>query len=335
MTLALLEIESLTAVLHQERGEFRAVDGLTLSLDAGETVCLVGESGSGKSMAALSVMRLIEMEATARIHGVVRFRGEDLFTKSQREMRGIRGRGIAMVFQEPMTALNPVQSIGRQLRQVIRYHSDENKAVTHRGKKGIGPLVQALAEVGIPEPESALSRYPHQLSGGMRQRVMIAMALLGSPDLLIADEPTTALDVTTQAQILELLFDLQARTGMAVLLITHDMAVASQVADRVAVMYAGRLIEESPAEVLFKNPGHPYTKGLLASVPSMSGARRERLRSIPGSVPDLDRLPAGCRFAPRCERATQICHDSDPVLAPVDQRTRVACWHPYSTDAVR
>lgn len=332
--MALLELESLTTVLYKEGGgEVRAVDGLTLSVDAGETVCLVGESGSGKSMTALSVMRLAELETTVGTHGVVRFRGENLLTKSQQEMQGIRGQGIAMVFQEPMTALNPVLSIGRQLRQVDRYHSGSKTKAPGRAGQRDALLVKALAEVGIAQPKAMLSRYPHQLSGGMRQRVMIAMALLGSPALLIADEPTTALDVTTQAQILELLFDLQDRTGMAVLLITHDMAVASQVADRVAVMYAGQLIEESTAEALFDRPSHPYTRGLLASVPTMTGSRRKSLNSIPGSVPQLDHLPKGCRFAPRCEYATQICLDSVPVLERVGNEAKAACWHSHDLDS--
>lgn len=325
---SLLELESLITVIHKEDGtEIRPVDGLTLSVNAGETVCLVGESGSGKSIAALSIMRLVELEVSASHAGVVRFHGEDLLVKSQREMRKIRGTGIAMVFQEPMTALNPVLTIGRQLRQVFRYHGFEGHKSRRRDQRENQQLVKALADVGISEPEAALSRYPHQLSGGMRQRVMIAMALLGSPDLLIADEPTTALDVTTQAQILELLKELQSKTGMAMILITHDMAVASQIADRIAVMYAGQLIEESIATRIFSQPKHPYTKGLMAAVPSMASVPRQPLASIPGSVPQLDRVFVGCRFAPRCSYATQVCLENSPSLESIDDQIKVACWH--------
>lgn len=320
--MALLEIESLTTTIYGEKGsETTPVDGVTLSLDAGKTLCVVGESGSGKSMTALSIMRLVELEAAASHRGKVTFKGEDLLSKSQAQMRTVRGRDIAMVFQEPMTALNPVIRIGKQLRQVEKYHGISGK----RGQ-GDAHLARALSDVGIADAESILKSYPHQLSGGMRQRVMIAMALLGSPSLLIADEPTTALDVTTQAQILDLLVKLQADTQMAILLITHDMGVASQVADRIAVMYAGEIIEEAGAGDLLHSPRHPYTQGLMAAVPSFEDEPRTPLASIPGSVPALDQKFTCCRFSTRCEFALDICRSAVPALEPIGEGAKVACF---------
>lgn len=325
--MTLLELQSLTSIIYgDDNRETTAVDSVSLSVNAGETVCVVGESGSGKSMMALSIMRLIELEAAAGHRGKVNFKGVNLLGKSQREMRMVRGQQIAMVFQEPMTALNPVINIGKQLLQVDKYHPKKKHPGIQRKGKSNSRLVKALVDVGIADPETVLHRYPHQLSGGMRQRVMIAMALLGSPDLLIADEPTTALDVTTQAQILELLSKLQAERGMAILLITHDMAVASQVAHRIAVMYAGVIIEEAQTQQILKSPKHPYTKGLMAAVPSMTTVPRSRLTSIRGSVPSLDQTFSGCRFSPRCEHASGVCFEVAPSLTDTDIGTKVACW---------
>lgn len=322
-----IDVEALTTVIYGENGrESTPVDGLSLSVAPGETLCVVGESGSGKSMTALSIMRLIELEAATNHRGKIRFNGEDLLTKSQSEMRAIRGHHIAMIFQEPMTALNPVIKIGKQLRQVTQYHSKVVQGSKPRNKRDHTDLVKALVDVGIADAEGVLRRYPHQLSGGMRQRVMIAMALLGSPDLLIADEPTTALDVTTQAQILELLMKLQASTGMAILLITHDMAVAGQIADRIAVMYAGVIIEEAKTHEILSAPKHPYTKGLMASVPSMTNVPRSVLASIKGSVPSLDQKFTSCRFAPRCEFAVELCRTAPPILENLKEGGKVACW---------
>lgn len=324
---ATIETEGLTTVIYGENGrESTLVDGVSLVVAPGETLCVVGESGSGKSMMALSVMRLIELEAATNHFGTVIFNHEDLLSKSQSEMRAIRGQHIAMIFQEPMTALNPVIRIGKQLRQVKQYHSKGTQRKIQRKKSDNSDLVKALVDVGIADAEGILRRYPHQLSGGMRQRVMIAMALLGSPELLIADEPTTALDVTTQAQILELLMKLQADTGMAILLITHDMAVAGQIADRIAVMYAGVIIEEAETHEILSAPKHPYTKGLMASVPSMENEPRTVLASIRGSVPSLDQKFTSCRFAPRCEFAMEVCWSTPPVLEDLKEGGKVACW---------
>lgn len=327
MTMSILELASLTTVLHGEQGRQSVpVDRVSFSVNSGETLCIVGESGSGKSMTALSIMRLIELESAATHSGKVMFKGEDLLVKSQAEMRMVRGQQIAMIFQEPMTALNPVTKIGKQLKQVEQYHAKDSLGSKRAQKSDSSHLVKALYDVGIADAESVLRRYPHQLSGGMRQRVMIAMALLGSPDLLVADEPTTALDVTTQAQILELLVKIQSDTGMAVLLITHDMAVAGQIADKIAVMYAGQIIEEAPAKQILKLPKHPYTRGLLACVPSMTEEPRTRLASIKGSVPSLDQRFTTCRFAPRCEYAEEICFSRPPALEVLGDGGKVACF---------
>lgn len=327
MTMPVLEVASLTTVIHSDQGRKSVpVDHVSLSVDSGQTLCIVGESGSGKSMTALSIMRLIELESAASHSGKIMFKGEDLLAKTQVEMRMVRGQQIAMIFQEPMTALNPVIKIGTQLKQVEKYHIKGSRG-SYKARKGDSShLIKALYDVGIADAESVLRRYPHQLSGGMRQRVMIAMALLGSPDLLIADEPTTALDVTTQAQILELLVKIQSDTGMAILLITHDMAVAGQIADKIAVMYAGEIIEEALAEQILRMPKHPYTKGLMACVPSMAEEPRTQLASINGSVPSLDRQFTSCRFAPRCQYAEEICLSMPPVLEVLDDGGKVACF---------
>ena len=326
----LLQVESLSLSLQLGDLTVSPIDEISFALNERETVCLVGESGSGKSLTALSIMRLIDYEATVSYGGDIKFAGESLLKKSQSEMTQIRGSDIAMIPQEPMTALNPVLRIGKQLEQVGLYHLPRWR---HRGtvrKEYSTRAEKALSDAGINNSREVMRRFPHQLSGGMLQRVMIAMALIAEPKLIIADEPTTALDVTTQAQILKLLRELQDRTRVALLLITHDLAVAAQVADRIVVMYAGKIVEEARSVDLFAKPLHPYTAGLLASIPSIDGARGGSLRSIDGSVPSLGQLPPGCRFAPRCSYATDICRVTAPVCEEIclgTSRRIVSCWH--------
>jgi oligopeptide/dipeptide ABC transporter ATP-binding protein len=302
----LLEVEGLRTVFATDAGPVPAVDGVSLSLGCGETLGVVGESGCGKSVTALSVMRLVPPPGRT-VSGAVRFDGRDLLGLSERGMRRVRGNDIAMIFQEPMTSLNPVLTVGWQIAEAIRLHQRlGRRAAWERA-------VEMLRVVEIPDPAERAASYPHQMSGGMRQRVMIAMAMSCTPRLLIADEPTTALDVTIQAQILELLRNLKERTGMALLLITHDLGIVAEQADHVVIMYAGRVVERAPVGELFERPLHPYTHGLLASVPGIGGSRR-RLESIPGIVPDPLHLPSGCRFRDRCSRAVEACATTDPVL---------------------
>ncbi len=301
-----VQVENLRTFLDTPEGRVRAVDGVSLALERGRTMALLGESGCGKSMTALSLMRLVPAPAGFIAGGSVRLEGVDLLDLSEMEMRAIRGRRMAMIFQEPMTSLNPVKSVGEQIGEVLRRHH------RLRGRRARERSIELLREVGIADPQERVDVYPHQLSGGMKQRVMIAMALAGEPEVLIADEPTTALDVTIQAQILALLARLQKERGMALLLITHDLAVVSQVADRVAVMYAGEIVEEASRDELFSTPRHPYTRKLFESLPARG--RRDRLLSvIPGSVPPLTREFAACRFAPRCPFAWDDCHRVAPV----------------------
>jgi oligopeptide/dipeptide ABC transporter ATP-binding protein len=317
----LLEVRNLTTHFLTAAGVVRAVDGVSWDIREGETVALVGESGCGKSVSALSVMRLVPAPAGRIVGGQVLFKGRDLLTLSEEEMRRIRGREIAMIFQEPMTSLNPVLSIGRQLTEGLEIHLGLSPAEARRR------AVELLAMVGIPDPERRLAQYPHQFSGGMRQRMMIAMALACHPSLILADEPTTALDVTIQAQILELLKDLSRRLGVAMLIITHNLGVVARYADRVNVMYAGRIIEHGTARELYRNPRHPYTLGLLRSVPRLDEPRRERLAPIEGQPPDLTRLPPGCAFAPRCGFRVERCLTEAPPLGPVGADGHVsACW---------
>jgi peptide/nickel transport system ATP-binding protein len=301
----------------------RAVDGVSFNVGEGETLAIVGESGCGKSVTANSILRLIP-EPPGKIAGAIRFEGRDLLRLSEREMRRIRGKDISMIFQEPMTSLNPVLSVGRQLRETLRVHEGlARQAADARAE-------EMLALVGIPEPRRRLAEYPHQLSGGMRQRVMIAIALACSPKLLIADEPTTALDVTIQAQILELMRNLKHRVGAAIVLITHDLGVVAEVAERVMVMYAGRKVEEAPVAELFRSPRHPYTQGLLGAVPklgsSLSG-EATRLAEIPGLVPSLKSRIQGCVFASRCARATEVCRGAAPALVLKAPTHVVACHY--------
>jgi len=311
----LLRIEGLRTEFPMGRGRFAAVDGVDLDLAPGRTLGIVGESGCGKSVLSLSIMRLVAKPGRIAA-GRVLLDGTDLLTLPERAMRDIRGGSIAMIFQEPMTALNPVHSIGFQIEEAMRAHEPEARDLRDRA-------IEALRRVRLPNPETRIDTFPHQLSGGMRQRVMIAMALACQPRVLIADEPTTALDVTVQAQILDLLRELQAETGMAVILITHDLGVIAEMADDVAVMYAGRVVERASAARIFDDPQHPYTLGLLGSVPRLD-AERARLTAIEGTVPPPFALPPGCRFAPRCPFAAAPCATS-PTLAALAPAHLVAC----------
>ena len=321
--MALLEIESLQTHFRTPDGVNRAVDGLSLRIEAGQTLAIVGESGCGKSVTAMSVLRLIP-EPPGKIAGSIRLDGRDLLKLSQSEMRAIRGNDISMIFQEPMTSLNPVLTVGRQIGETLRLHQRLDRAAAERR------AVEMLTLVGIPEPERRVSEYPHQLSGGMRQRVMIAMALACNPKLLIADEPTTALDVTVQAQILDLMRDLKRRVGAAIMLITHDLGVVAEVAEHVVVMYAGRKVEEAPVRELFARPRHPYTQGLLGAVPklgsSIDGAAT-RLAEIPGLVPSMKQRIDGCVFASRCVHATSACRAHAPALEMKAPGHLVACHY--------
>ncbi len=314
----LLTIAGLRTVFSTPNGEVAAVDGVDLSVARGKTLGIVGESGCGKSVASLSIMRLVQ--APGRIEsGRILFDGRNLLDLSMAEMRAIRGNRIAMIFQEPMTSLNPVFTVGDQIIEAMRAHDRSASAAALRSR-----AIDALARVRIPAPERRLDEYPHQMSGGMRQRVMIAMALACAPDLLIADEPTTALDVTVQAQILDLLRDLQQQTGMAIVLITHDLGVVAEMADEVAVMYAGRVVERGPGAALFDDPQHPYTLGLLGSIPKID-EQRDRLLAIEGAVPPPFALPQGCRFHPRCVFAEPSCTQQDPALRELSPGHRAAC----------
>ncbi|OQX85925.1 MAG: peptide ABC transporter ATP-binding protein [Candidatus Latescibacteria bacterium 4484_7] len=315
----LLEINNLKVVFHQDQGIVRAVDGLSFSIGAGEVVGLVGESGCGKSVTALSIMRLLPESQAEIVEGEIVFEGTNLLELPEKEMRHIRGNEISIVFQEPLTSLNPVFTCGEQVREAIALHQRLGR------KESRERAIEMMRLVRLPDPEKQYSRYPHQLSGGMRQRVMIAMALSCQPKLLIADEPSTALDVSVQAQILELLRDLKERLGMAILLITHDLAVVAQMAEKIVVMYAGVVVEEAPKKELFKRPSHPYTRGLLESLPDIR-SRRGRLKTIPGSVPDPSMIPPGCRFSDRCHLAFDRCYNEEPPLFVVDEGHVSRCW---------
>jgi oligopeptide/dipeptide ABC transporter ATP-binding protein len=317
----LLRVEGLTTEFSTRGGIVRAVDNVSWDVGEGETVALVGESGCGKSVSALSVMRLVAAPAGRIVAGRVWFRGRDLLALAEEDMRRVRGREITMIFQEPMTSLNPVLTIGRQLTEGLEIHLGHSPAAA-RARAG-----DLLALVGIPDPGRRLDQYPHQFSGGMRQRMMIAMALACEPALILADEPTTALDVTIQAQILELLRGLARRLGVAMLVITHNLGIVARYADRVNVMYAGRIVEQAPAAALYAEPRHPYTRGLLRSVPRLDAPRRERLEPIEGQPPDLARLPAGCAFAPRCPLRVDRCLTERPALRPAGEAGHFsACW---------
>jgi peptide/nickel transport system ATP-binding protein len=316
----LLSIEGLRTVFHTQHGTVSAVDGVTLAVERGRTLGIVGESGCGKSILSLSIMRLVPPPGRVEA-GRILFRGQDLLTLTPAGIREIRGRRIAMIFQEPMTSLNPVFTVGDQITEAMRAHDRTASSAALRAR-----AIEALGRVRIPSPARRFDEYPHQMSGGMRQRVMIAMALACAPDLLIADEPTTALDVTVQAQILDLLRDLQQQTGMAIILITHDLGVVAEMADEVAVMYAGRVVEQAPGAAVFDDPQHPYTLGLLGSIPRVE-ENRARLLAIDGSVPPPFALPEGCRFHPRCVFATRACVAQDPELRALGADHRAACIH--------
>src|SRR5574341_160790 len=316
----LLEVRNLHTTFRTSAGTVRAVDGVSWDVQEGETVALVGESGCGKSVSALSIMRLVAEPAGRIEAGEIPYKGRDLLKLSEPEMRHVRGREIAMVFQEPMTSLNPVLTIGRQLTEGLEIHLGMTP-VAARSR-----AIELLGMVGIADPERRLAQYPHHFSGGMRQRMMIAMALACNPALILADEPTTALDVTIQAQILELMRDLSRRLGVAMLIITHNLGVVARYADRVNVMYAGRIIERATAAELYANPRHPYTLGLLRSVPRLDEPRRARLAPIEGQPPDLTRLPPGCSFTPRCAFKVARCDKEAPVLKTVGEAHVSACW---------
>jgi oligopeptide/dipeptide ABC transporter ATP-binding protein len=317
----LLEVRHLSTQFTTRGGVVRAVDDVSWDVREGETVALVGESGCGKSVSALSVMRLVAAPPGRIVGGEIWFKGRDLLRLSEEEMRRVRGREIAMVFQEPMTSLNPVLTVGRQLTEGLEIHLGADPA------RARARAEELLAMVGISDPARRLAQYPHQFSGGMRQRMMVAMALACEPALVLADEPTTALDVTIQAQILELMKTLSRRLGVAMLIITHNLGVVARYADRVNVMYAGRIIEQGTARELYARPRHPYTLGLLRSVPRLDEARRARLDPIEGQPPDLSRLPPGCAFAPRCQFRVERCLAERPVLRPAGDDGHVsACW---------
>mgnify|MGYP005618459981 CR=1 FL=1 len=315
----LLEIENLTVNFFTDEGKITAVDNVSFYINRSETLCLVGESGCGKSVTSLSIMRLLPSPPAKISSGKIIFENEDLLKKSEVEMRKIRGNKISMIFQEPMTSLNPVFTIGKQISEPIIIHQKVSEEIARE------KTIEMLRLVGIPNPEKRYNEYPHQMSGGMRQRVMIAMALSCNPKLLIADEPTTALDVTIQAQILELISQLKEKIGMSVLLITHDLGVVAEMAERVIVMYAGQIVEEAKAEDLFEKPLHPYTRGLLKSIPRLD-SKKGKLHVIEGTVPNPLNFPTGCRFNPRCPEAKNICRQKSPNLNSLGEGRKVRCF---------
>jgi peptide/nickel transport system ATP-binding protein len=326
-----LNVNALKTYFFTRSGAVKAVDGVSFALLRGETLAIVGESGCGKSVTALSLMRLIPDPPGRIVGGSISLDGVDILGVSDAGMRAMRGRDISMIFQEPMTSLNPVMTIGRQLGEVLQLHQTLTRSELQK------KVVDLLSLVRIPEAAQRARQYPHQLSGGMRQRVMIAIALACNPKVLIADEPTTALDVTVQAQILELIVDLQRKLGTAVILITHDLGLVAQTAQRVIVMYAGRKVEEARVEALFANPQHQYTRGLMASLPRLGLLRGEaaatnRLQEIPGMVPPLTNLPPGCAFAPRCPRADERCRAENPPYEEKAAGHWAACWHPGASN---
>jgi peptide/nickel transport system ATP-binding protein len=319
----LLDIQGLKTHFKTDDGWLHAVDGVDIAIEAGETVCVVGESGCGKSVTAKTVMKLIDMPPGKIVAGKVLWQGRDLVPLPPEEMQKIRAKEIAIVFQEPMTSLNPVYTVGEQIAESVRLHEGLSKA------EAMNRAVEMLKLVNIPTPEKRIKDYPHQFSGGMRQRVMIAIALACNPKLLIADEPTTALDVTIQAQILDLMQSLKDRLGMAVMLITHAMGVVAEVAQKVVVMYAGKVVEEAPVRELFANPRHPYTQGLIRSIPriDLAATHKVRLEAIPGTVPKLINPGEGCRFAARCKFAQSQCHIATPPLREISPGHKVACFY--------
>ena len=315
-----LQVKNLKTYFYTEEGMVPAVDGLDFELGKGETLAIVGESGCGKSVTSLSVLRIVPTPPGKILDGEILYKGEDLLKKSEREMRAIRGNEISMIFQEPLTSLNPVFTIGKQITDILRMHQGMNK------KQAYEKAVEMLAKVRIPSPEKVVNDYPHQLSGGMRQRVMIAMALACNPGILIADEPTTALDVTIQAQIMHLLCDLKKDRDTSIILITHDLGVVAQIAENVMVMYAGQAVEYADVKSIFKEPLHPSTKGLLKSLPVL-GEEKDELYSIKGNIPSPKDYPQGCRFSPRCDQACEKCRKEPPPLTVLPDGRKVRCWN--------
>ena len=322
----ILEVQELTTMFRTERGIMKAVDGVSFHVNKGEILGIVGESGCGKSVTSQSILRLFDEKYTAQYQGRILFKGRDLLKIPMKEMQDIRGHEISMVFQDALSSLNPVFTVGEQIMETILIHQNVRKEEAKKRS------VEMLRLVGIPAPEQRFSQYPHELSGGMRQRVMIAIALSCCPNLLIADEPTTALDVTIQAQIMELIVKLNRQMDMGVILITHDLAVVAETCSRVAVMYLGQIVEEADVEHIFDNPLHPYTRGLIQSIPQLEGVRQKRLYMIKGMVPLLSQIPEGCRFAPRCEFATDECRKCMPKLTEVGEGHRVRCHRAVNND---
>ena len=322
----ILEVQELTTMFRTERGIMKAVDGVSFHVNKGEILGIVGESGCGKSVTSQSILRLFDEKYTAQYQGRILFKGRDLLKIPMKEMQDIRGHEISMVFQDALSSLNPVFTVGEQIMETILIHQNVRKEEAKKRS------VEMLRLVGIPAPEQRFSQYPHELSGGMRQRVMIAIALSCCPNLLIADEPTTALDVTIQAQIMELIVKLNRQMDMGVILITHDLAVVAETCSRVAVMYLGQIVEEADVEHIFDNPLHPYTRGLIQSIPQLEGVRQKRLYMIKGMVPLLSQIPEGCRFAPRCEFATDECRKCMPRLTEAGEGHRVRCHRAVNND---
>ena len=323
MSTPLLQVKNLCTSFDVDAGEVRAVNGISFSLDKGKVLGIVGESGSGKSVTAYSIMRIL-VEPGRIKSGEILFDGQDIVKFSKKQMSEFRGKRVSIIFQDPMTSLNPTYTIGNQLREAILLHTDRNR------EQANARAVEMLKLVGVNEPEKRLKQYPHELSGGMRQRVMIAMALACKPKLLIADEPTTALDVTIQAQILKLMNDLKREMGTSILFITHDLGVIHEMADEVAVMYCGQIVEKAPARTIFHDGtySHPYTEGLMTSIPQLNTPKGEKLDAIPGSVPNPLYLPQGCKFAPRCKYCTQKCQEAEPTLHEVEPGHVVRCFYP-------
>ncbi len=317
----LLDVKNLKTHFQTESGRVTAVDGISFQVQKGEIVGVVGESGCGKSVTAESILRLHDEEFNATYDGEINFKEENLLKFSNAKMQDLRGNEISMIFQDPMSSLNPVYTIGNQLMETIRLHQDVSK------KAALEKSIDLLKLTGIPAPEKRISEYPHELSGGMQQRVMIAIGLACQPELLIADEPTTALDVTIQAQILDLILELNEDLEMGVIFITHDLGVVAEICDRVVVMYLGQVVEESDTGSLFEMPLHPYTSGLLESIPKLEGERQSELYTVKGSVPSLDNVPTGCRFASRCPFADDLCRAEMPELRTYSEGKKVRCWH--------
>ena len=322
----LLEVKDLEVDFYTDKGVVRAVDNVSFHVDYGETLGIVGESGCGKSVTSLSIIRLIPDPPGKISNGEIFLEGNDLLKLEERAMRSVRGKDISMIFQEPMTALNPVLTIGTQIKDVLRQHEGLTGAAL------VKEAINLLEQVGIPVPEKRINEYPHQMSGGMRQRVMIAMALSCKPKVMLADEPTTALDVTIQAQVLQKINDLQKKYQMAVILVTHDLGVIAETCQRVMVMYCGQIVEKTDVKSLFSYPRHPYSQGLLASIPRIREKKIQTLPIIEGTVPDLLNLPRGCRFGDRCPRAKAPCHQTKPTLKKVAEGVEVACFYPHERD---